>query len=136
MSGHDMMRGMQQANRRATAAEQERDRARADLALYRAAVAREEAALVARVEALSDRLAQVQARQDSVIEAAVREVHQAAARDLAWHGLELRILRRQLRSLEGVLRGHAGDFLGAEEVELALAHLAHIDEEERRHGEG
>jgi hypothetical protein len=123
----DLIRRLQAATRRATAAERARDAALREAGASRA----EQARLAAAVEEATGALA----RTERLIGRAVREAYQASAADLAWHGRELRILRRQVRHLAGVLRANAGAFLGAEDADSALARLDEIDAEERHYSE-
>jgi hypothetical protein len=123
----DLIRRLQAATRRATAAERARDAALREAGASRA----EQARLAAAVEEATRALA----RTEHLIGRAVREAYQASAADLAWHGRELRILRRQVRHLAGVLRANAGAFLGAEDADSALARLGEIDAEERHYSE-
>jgi hypothetical protein len=123
----DLIRRLQAATRRATAAERARDAALREVGTARG----EQARLAAAVEETARALA----RTEGLVGRAVREAYQASAADLAWHGLELRILRRQVRHLTGVLRANAGAFLGAEDADVALAHLDEIEAEERQYSE-
>jgi hypothetical protein len=123
----DLIRRLQAATRRATAAERARDAALREAG----AVCGERDRLAAAVEEATRALARMERRAGR----AAREAYQASAADLAWHGRELRILRRQVRHLTGVLRANAGAFLGAEDADVALAHLDEIEAEERQYSE-
>jgi hypothetical protein len=116
----DLIRRLQAATRRATAAERARDAALREVGTARG----EQARLAAAVEETARALA----RTEGLVGRAVREAYQASAADLAWHGLEL-------RNLTGVLRANAGAFLGAEDADVALAHLDEIEAEERQYSE-